>query len=259
MTQAFSLEVQEHGIGTLKFDLPEKKVNIFNESVLAELGDVIANLGDRNDLKCLVLLSAKPETFIAGADLDLISGVTDPSIAEAGVRFGQQLFQGWEDLPFPTIAAIRGTCVGGGTELALASTHVLISDRPNIRIGLPEVQLGIIPAWGGCTRLPRRVGIQAALDMILAGRTVPPRQAFKIGLVDGLLPDATFHELVWRFAEEASKSSPRERRPKKKFAALLLEDNFLGRKILFDLARKQVLKKTSFRSCSRHREPRSHY
>jgi 3-hydroxyacyl-CoA dehydrogenase/enoyl-CoA hydratase/3-hydroxybutyryl-CoA epimerase len=244
VTQAFSLALQEHGIATLEFDLPDKSVNIFNEDVLAELSDLVAKFSDRRDIKCLVLLSAKSDNFIAGADLDLISGITDPSVAEAGVRFGQQLFQGWEDLPFPTIAAIRGTCVGGGTELALASTHILISDRPEIRIGLPEVRLGIIPAWGGCTRLPRRVGIQAALDMILAGKTIPARKAFKIGLVDGLLPDASFHELVWQFAEKVSNSSRSSRRPKKRLTTVLLEENALGRRILFDQARKQVLKKS---------------
>ena len=244
MTQAFSLEIQEDEIGVLTFDLPGKSVNIFNETVLAELGDLIAKLGDRRDIKCLVLLSGKPRTFIAGADINLISGVTDPSIAEAGIRFGQQLFQGWEDLPFPTVAAIRGTCVGGGTELALASTHVVISDRSDIRVGLPEVQLGIIPAWGGCTRLPHKIGIQSALDLILTGKKIPPRKAFKIGLADELLPDANFHELVWRFAKKASKTSQRHNSKKKKLSSLLLEENFLGRKILFDQARKQVFKKT---------------
>lgn len=244
MTQAFSLEVQAHGIGILKFDLPGKTVNIFNEMVLAELSDLVAQLSDRRDIRCLVLLSTKPETFIAGADLHLISSVTDPSVAAAGIRLGQQLFQCWEDLPFPTVAAIRGACIAAGTELALASTHILISDRRNIRIGLPEVQLGILPAWGGCTRLPLRIGIQAALDIILAGKTIPPRKALRIGLVDELLPDANFHELVWRFAQKASNSSRRKGSKKKKLATLLLEENFLGRKILFDQARKQVLKKT---------------
>ncbi len=88
MSQAFNFEVQEQGSGILKFNLPDKSVNIFNESVLAELDQLITELGERRDIKCLVLLSTKPNNFIAGADLDLISGVTDPSVAEDGVRFG---------------------------------------------------------------------------------------------------------------------------------------------------------------------------
>src|SRR5687768_9826090 len=106
----------------------------------------------------------------------------------------------WEALPFPTVAAVRGTCLGGGTELALASTAIVVSDRKSARLGLPEVRLGIVPAWGGCTRLPRRIGIAAALDLILTGKNVDGRRALRLGLADALFPDATFAAEVRRFA-----------------------------------------------------------
>ena len=122
----------------------------------------------------------------------MIAEVADPIDAEAGVRFGQRVFASWEALPFPTVAAIRGACMGGGTEIALASTWRVASDHDSTKIGLPETKLGIIPAWGGSTRLPRLVGIEQALDIILAGKNVYPKKALRMGLVDALLPDATF-------------------------------------------------------------------
>ena len=153
---------------------------------------------------------------------------------------GQGLFGAWERLPFPTVAAVGGTCLGGGTELALASTFLLVSDRPELRIGLPEVRLGILPAWGGCTRLPRRVGMAAALDMILPGKAVNGRRAFKMGLADALLPEAQFLSLVRDFAlahRGKGRRPARAERPELK--ELLLERNPLGRRVLFDQARKK--------------------
>src|SRR4029079_17709347 len=106
----------------------------------------------------------------------------------------------WEALPFPTVAAIRGVCLGGGLEIALASTWRVASDRADTKMGLPEVQLGILPGWGGSTRLPRLIGIAEALDLILTGKTVSSRKALKLGLVDALLPDARFLDQVRDFA-----------------------------------------------------------
>lgn len=243
MSSAFSFAVEPDGLASLTFDLPGKSVNIFNRETLAELEEAVTDLAAREDIRVLVLRSAKPRTFIAGADIDLIAGVSDPMEAEAGVRQGQALFKAWAALPFPTIAAIRGACLGGGTELALASTVILVSDREDVRIGLPEIKLGILPAWGGCTRLPRRIGIAAALDIILAGRTVRPRRAYRIGLADALLPDAQFEHLVRQLAGQQMQQTLR-RAQKTDLKDLLLEHNPIGRRILFDQARRQTLEKT---------------
>ena len=243
MSRAFRLDELGDGLATLTFDLPDKKVNVFSRSVLAELDSTIEELSRRREIRCLVLRSGKRGNFIAGADIEEIAHVTDAAEAEAGVRIGQRLFNAWSALPFPTIAAVRGTCVGGGCELALASDYILISDRDSVRIGLPEIKLGILPAWGGCTRLPARVGLAAALDIILAGKTVRPYKAFKMGLADALVPDAAFGHQVREFARRViAGETPGERGGDLK--GLLLEKNPLGRKVVFDQARKQVMKRT---------------
>jgi 3-hydroxyacyl-CoA dehydrogenase / enoyl-CoA hydratase / 3-hydroxybutyryl-CoA epimerase len=245
MASIFRLDVGTDRLATLTFDLPGKKVNVFTRAALAELEQLIGELSARQDIGCLILLSGKRGTFIAGADVEEIGRVTDPMEAEAGSRFGHRLFASWEALPFPTVAAIQGTCLGGGTELALASTYRVASDGPATRIGLPEVRLGIVPGWGGCTRLPRLIGIAEALDLILTSRNVAGRKALKLGLVDALLPEAGFLDPVRDFA--------RERIGKKKrdssgggidFKELLLERNPLGRKVVFDQARKKTLEET---------------
>ncbi|HEX5761407.1 MAG TPA: 3-hydroxyacyl-CoA dehydrogenase NAD-binding domain-containing protein [Thermoanaerobaculia bacterium] len=247
MPSDFRLAVGGNRLATLSFDSAGRKVNVFTREALHELERLVGELAGRRDIGCLVLLSGK-EGFIAGADLDGIAGVTDPVEAEAGARFGQRLFAAWEALPFPTVAAIRGVCLGGGTEISLASTWRVASDRPDTRIGLPEVRLGILPAWGGSVRLPRRIGVGAALDMILTGRAVSGRSALKSGLIDALLPEARFLDQVRDFALERL-----DRRRKEAgggdghgggWKELLLEKNPLGRKIVFDQARKKTLEQT---------------
>jgi 3-hydroxyacyl-CoA dehydrogenase/enoyl-CoA hydratase/3-hydroxybutyryl-CoA epimerase len=244
MGKAFHLDVGPDGLATLTFDHPDKRVNIFDRDVLEELESTVDSLMNRSDIGVLVLLSGKEKGFIAGADVNMIAGVRDPIEAEAGVRFGQRVFASWESLPFPTVAAIRGACMGGGTEIALASTWRVASDHESTKIGLPETKLGIIPAWGGSTRLPRLVGIEQALDVILAGKNVYPGKALRMGLVDALLPDARFLDLVRDFARD---KMGKERKPDGgglDVKELLLERNPLGRKLLFDQAKKQTLAKT---------------
>ncbi len=243
MPSAFTLEVGEDGLATLVFDLPGKKVNIFSEEVLNDLEKTIPELAAHDDIACLVLISGKPGSFVAGADVNMIAEVTDPARAEEGSVLGHRIFAAWEALPFPTVAAIRGVCLGGGTELALASTFIVASDRGDTRVGLPETQLGIIPAWGGSTRLPRRVGIANALDIILAGKSVRGRKALKIGLVDALVPDEEFLAHVREFAV-AHRDGKRHSNPASDLKGMLLEKNPLGRKVMFDQARKQTLAKT---------------
>jgi 3-hydroxyacyl-CoA dehydrogenase/enoyl-CoA hydratase/3-hydroxybutyryl-CoA epimerase len=243
VTSNFHLEVGADRLATLTFDSPEKKLNVFTRTALQELERALEELAGRQDVSCLILLSGKPGSFIAGADVEEIARVTDPVEAEAGSRVGHRLFAAWEALPFPTVAAIRGVCLGGGLEISLASTFRVASDRPDTKLGLPEVQLGILPAWGGSTRLPRLIGIAEALDLILTGRTVDGRKALKLGLVDALLPDARFLDLVRDFAL-ARAGSKRRDETGIDFKELLLEKNPVGRKILFDQARKKTLEQS---------------
>jgi 3-hydroxyacyl-CoA dehydrogenase / enoyl-CoA hydratase / 3-hydroxybutyryl-CoA epimerase len=239
----FHLEVGEDRLATLTFDSPDKRVNVFTRGALAELERLLDDLGSRRDIGCLILLSGKGGSFIAGADVEEIARVTDPLEAEAGSRAGQRLFAAWEALPFPTVAALRGICLGGGTEMALASTYRVVSDRSDTKIGLPEVRLGILPGWGGSTRLPRLIGIAESLDMILTGRNVDGRKALRLGLVDALMPESRFLDTVRDFAR-ARMGTSRSDEGGLDFKELLLEKNPVGRKVLFDQARKKTLEET---------------
>jgi 3-hydroxyacyl-CoA dehydrogenase/enoyl-CoA hydratase/3-hydroxybutyryl-CoA epimerase len=250
MRSIFHLEVGADRLATLTFDLPGKRVNVFTRAALEDLERAIGEAASREDVGCLILLSGKEGNFIAGADVEEIARVTDPVEAEAGSRVGHRLFAAWEALPFPTVAAIRGTCLGGGTEIALASTYRVASDGAATRMGLPEVRLGILPGWGGSTRLPRLIGAPEALDLILTGKTVAGRKALKLGLVDALLPDARFLDLVRDFALARVDKNRRDGAEGGgggggiDFKELLLEKNPLGRKVVFDQARKKTLEQT---------------
>ncbi|HEY2737484.1 MAG TPA: 3-hydroxyacyl-CoA dehydrogenase NAD-binding domain-containing protein, partial [Thermoanaerobaculia bacterium] len=244
MTSIFHLETGSGPLATLTFDSPEKRVNVFTRAALAELEQVIGEVAARQEIGCLILLSGKEAGFIAGADVEEIARVSDPTEAEAGARIGHRLFAAWEALPFPTVAAIRGTCLGGGTELSLASTWRVASDSAATRIGLPEVRLGILPGWGGSTRLPRLIGVPEALDLILTGKTVAGRKALKLGLIDALLPDSRFLDMVRDFALARAGQKRREEGGGFDLKELLLEKNPLGRKVVFDQARKKTLEQT---------------
>src|SRR5215468_1369927 len=212
---AFSLSIDPDGLGVLTFDLPGEKVNKFSRGALVELADVVSRLQGERGIQVLLLASGKPDVFIAGADVKEFLNAR-PGEVESSVREVQAIFQRFADLPYPTVAAINGACLGGGTELALACDYRLMSDSKKAQIGFPEVRLGIFPAWGGCTRLPRVVGLQAALDLILTGKSLDARRAKRIGLADEAVPAAIFDEWARRFAREklGARKPPTRRGPR---------------------------------------------
>ena len=167
---------------------------------MAELEVLLDALAKRSDVKALLLVSGKPDIFIAGADVNEIAKVSDPEAIANGVRRGQEIFGKLANLPFPTVAAIDGACVGGGCETTLAMDWRLASDSKKTQIGLPEIKLGILPGWGGTTRLPRVIGLAGALDVILAGKVVDSKRAKKMGLVDELVPAPILLEVAKTFA-----------------------------------------------------------
>jgi 3-hydroxyacyl-CoA dehydrogenase/enoyl-CoA hydratase/3-hydroxybutyryl-CoA epimerase len=243
---ALTLTVED-GIGWLTLDLPGEKVNKLSSAVMASLANVLDDLQRRSDLEGVVIRSAKDGIFIAGADLEEIRAVSRREDAVRASRHGQDIFLRIQKLPFPVVAAINGVCVGGGTELALACHGRLGTDHPRFGMGLPEVNLGIIPGWGGATRLPRLVGLQQALGLILTGRNVDARKAARIGLVDRAVP----HTEVDRHSVELVRRLRRQGRFRKKVArrarglsGWLLEGNPLGRALVFHQARKKVLGRT---------------
>jgi len=171
----------------LVFDRKDSSANIFDSATLEELSERLDELVAQPDVDGLLIRSEKPNIFIAGADLKELSTARGEKLS-ALISTGQSLFNRIADLPYPTVAAIHGACVGGGFELALACDWRVASDSTKTKIGLPETQLGILPAWGGTTRLPDLLGLQDALAVILSGKLHSAASAKRKGLVDEVVP-----------------------------------------------------------------------
>ena len=239
---AFTLSVAD-GIARLVLDLPGEPVNKITRTVRDELEALLTTLGRDAAVRAVVLLSGKPDTFIAGADIDEFVALRSREEAYTFVRSGQALINRIPELGKPVVAAIHGACLGGGLEAALACTYRVATEHEKTTLGLPEVQLGIIPAAGGCQRLPRLVGLRTALDMILAGKVLPARQAYRRGIVDELVHPAIL-ERVGVDAALRLAGGWRPTRATGGLKGLLLDGNPAGRALVLSLARKQVLRKT---------------
>lgn len=175
-------------IAILHLDVAEQSTNVLSREVLSEFERVLAEI-EKKALKGLIILSAKPSGFIAGADVREFENISDPARAAELARGAQHVFNRLEKLPFPSAAVIHGFCLGGGLELALACTYRVVRDDPGTRLGLPEVKLGIHPGFAGTVRLPKLIGHVAALDLMLTGRSVSGKQAQRLGLVDEVMPE----------------------------------------------------------------------
>ncbi len=241
-----------NNIGYVYFDLLGEKVNKFNREVMSEFKELIDTLKTRTDLDAVILFSKKPGNFIAGADIQLIQSAKNAEEATELARAGQDLLNQWEDLPMATVVAINGTCMGGGCELSLASAAIVMSNDPAARIGLPETLLGIIPGMGGCVRMPWKVGIAQAFDLILSGKTLTGEKAYKAGLADACIQKENFEESVFTWVNSnLSKLKKRERIAKEPklggmggVVGAMLENNPIGRSVVFKKAREGVLSKT---------------
>lgn len=241
MSGAWKLEVQE-GIGNLVFDNPGSDVNVLTSEHLGALDRTLDELARRTDLEALVITSAKERIFIAGADIREIEGITTPKDALEKAELGKAILKKLEDLPYPTVCVINGACLGGGYELALACDRRVASFSPSVKIGLPEVNLGILPGFGGSIRLPRLVGLLKGLPLILAGKMASAEEALKNGMVDKLFPEKTLRADAIAYA--ASLRSKARTPRKKDLNTGFLEDTPIGRAIVYDRARKDVLKRT---------------
>ncbi len=231
----------EDGIAVVTMDLPGERVNKLNAAGKVEFGEVFAALAEDSNVKAIVFLSGKPDTFIAGADIEEFTRVKNREEAEALSRDGQSMLDDIAALSKPVVAAIHGACLGGGLEFALACHYRVATDHDKTQLGLPEVQLGLLPGAGGCQRLPRLIGLRAALDMILAGKSVRARKAFRSGLVDELVPRAIMLRTVIAAAHRLSRN-PVVKRTKRGtgFMGLVLDRNPLGRRVVYSQAVKQV-------------------
>ena len=180
------LDVGDDQIAVLTFDHPDRSANVFDSETLDELGKHLDWLESEPDLRGVILISAKPAIFVAGADIGALRDVSGEEM-ETFIRKGQDTFLRLADLSVPTVAAIHGACMGGGLEVALACDYRVATPERATSIGLPETQLGILPGWGGCTRLPRLIGLPKALKLILAGSRLNPKKAQKLGIVDSVV------------------------------------------------------------------------
>jgi 3-hydroxyacyl-CoA dehydrogenase / enoyl-CoA hydratase / 3-hydroxybutyryl-CoA epimerase len=175
------------GLADLVFDKAGTTTNTLSSEVFAELNQVLDEL-DCEPPQGLIIESGKRNGFIAGADVDEFGTVKTEADAIALVKRGWDTFERLAAVTYPTLALIRGFCLGGGLELALACRYRVVVDEPSTRLGLPEVMLGIVPGWGGMKRLPRLAGAPAALDMMLSGRTIDARRAKQLGVADECVP-----------------------------------------------------------------------
>ncbi len=227
----FTLRIDD-GIGIITMDVPGERMNTLRASFAGELRALLAEIRQNAAITGLVLRSGKPDSFIAGADVHMLNDCTTAEQAEALARAGQALFNELEALELPLIAAIHGPCLGGGLELALACHGRVCSEDDITRLGLPEVQLGLIPGSGGTQRLPRQVGLVKALDMMLTGKQLRPKQALKAGLVNDMVP----HSILLDTAVALAKQGKPGRTRKPDVKTRLLQGNPLGRKLVFDRA-----------------------
>src|SRR6188508_2270466 len=225
-------EKDREGLVWLTFDKEGESANTFSKQALNELSACLAEIKNASP-KGLIIRSAK-ENFIAGADVEEFTRFKSPEEALAFVRLGWDTFQQLADLPFPTTAMVNGFCMGGGVELALACRYRVALDDPKTRFALPEVMLGIMPAWHGIQWLPKLVGPAAAFDMLLTGKAVDAKRAKRIGLVDQAVP--------LRILENTARIVTLEAKPRKKLP--LLQRIFLNlRPVVVSQARKQVARR----------------
>lgn len=242
---AVQLKILDNGVAVVTLDLPDSKVNLLGSQMMNELNAVIDQVAANSAVRGLVITSAKADNFVAGADINEIQSIQTQAPIEAykASQMGKSVFQKIAELKIPVVAAIHGTCLGGGTELSVACGFRVASDSPKTKIGVPEVNLGFIPGWGGTVRLPRLLGLQTALDLILTGKTYDARKAWKTGLVDETVAE---DKLLDRAIEVALTGKVRRFKAplKARLTRAALEGNPIGRKIVNNMALKGVMAQT---------------
>ncbi|HZU35293.1 MAG TPA: 3-hydroxyacyl-CoA dehydrogenase NAD-binding domain-containing protein [Gemmataceae bacterium] len=240
---ALSLQVGPDSIAVLTLDQPGSRANTLSQALLVEFEQVIGDLAKRRDVRGLILRSGKPGMFIAGADLrELGSSQGDAEQTRSLVRRGLDLVARLEALPYPTVAAIEGACVGGGLELALGFDYRLCSSHPKTEIGLPEVKVGLIPGWGGTQRLSRLIGPALAAELICAGETVKADRAVQLGIVFDAVPSERLLDEAQRLVRWAGESGDWQARRKRKQQPVGLSEEQAS--FIFAVARGGILAKT---------------
>lgn len=244
-TPAVTLVVED-GVAVITLDLPGEPHNVLGAPMREALTPVMERIEQDATIHAAVLISGKPDSFIAGADITELERAPSGAALTALARVGHALLARIERGRVPVVAAIHGACLGGGLEIALACRYRIATEHPKTTLALPEVQLGLCPGLGGTQRLPRTVGLQAALDMMLTGKTVRARKALQTGLVHELVHPSILRAVAVRRARELYEGRPMPvvTRKGKGVGAILLEENPVGRSVIFRKAREGVLEKT---------------
>ncbi len=235
----FSVATDRQGIVTVTLDIPGRALNILTQRVMSELDSIVSDLERTSGIKVVVFRSGKESGFLAGADVAVIASIDSPEEASDLIQAGQTLFARIEKLPVPTIAVIHGPCLGGGLEWSLACNRRIARDNSSTKIGLPEIQLGLIPGWGGTQRLPRLIGASNALKLILTGKHLSAEEAAEVGLVDLAIPPDRWQQDVDRFIEAVAKH---ELIPSSKRSLMrrLMDDTWVGRVLVFASAERSI-------------------
>src|SRR5918996_3388260 len=240
---AFTTQLHD-SIAVVTFDLPGEPVNKLTSAVKIEFEALLIRLRDEADIRGVVLVSGKSDSFIAGADIEEFTALTTEDEAERLSFEGQEMVSRVETLPKPVVAAIHGACLGAGRERALACHYRVATDHPKTQLGLPEVQLGLIPGAGGCQRLPRLIGLRAALDMILTGKSERPAKALRLGLVDEVVPRSILLRTALAAAERMVRDGLPRRNGRGGLPGFFLDRTPAGRQLVYRGAKAQVLKRT---------------
>ncbi len=218
----------------------DKSMTVLDEQTLSDFKDALEKVAaQQKDYQGLILFSHKSGCFLAGADINLISSMTSEDDGRKGAAAGQDIYNILEDLKIPTVACVHGVCLGGGTEMILACNTVIASSDSKTIMGLPEVKLGLIPGFGGTYRMPRKVGLPNALDLILSGKTLNGKRAKKYGLVAEVYAKETLITMAVNHLGKREKA-----KSFKESFGEMAQDNFVARKIIFQKARESVLKLT---------------
>ena len=237
---------RDAGVAVLSLDVPGAPVNTLSLALAEELRVLFDEIERDNAIVGAVLISGKSDNFIAGADIEQFLEFKTAEDAEQASYTGQKMLSRLERLRVPVVAAINGACLGGGLETALACAWRVATEHPKTVLGLPEVQLGLIPGTGGTQRLPRLIGLPNALDMILRGRNVRPKKALKMGLVDDVVHPAILRDIAVQRARELAAGTRKrsEGRTERGAEGLLLERNRFGRTLVLKKARQSVMQQT---------------
>ncbi|MBT8485548.1 MAG: enoyl-CoA hydratase/isomerase family protein [Phycisphaerae bacterium] len=248
-TRSWTIHVDPEWVAWLVFNLPGEKVNKLTATAMAELDETLDELAADERIKAVAIRSEKQDSFIVGADINELLAIASVAEARTKSELGQRIFAKIAALEVPTVAVIHGACMGGGLELALACDYRLVSDHPKTSLAVPEVNLGILPGWGGTQRLPRLLALPVALKMMLAGKPMSGRAARRVGLADGAVTPAFLADQTRRFVDgvltpAGVRRVRRRRRRAQRDLLSRLGRTPLGRRFILHRARKDVLNRT---------------